>query len=326
MPKDYSKKELQLIYELSNNARSPLNHIAKRLKASQQGINYRIKQFQEQGTIMGFFTIFDYANLDFDCFRVYFRLNYQKKEQFESIIQHFLTNTFVLSVIPSAGRWDLIVLFASKNASKFNKILQVIIDKFPNIFENIEILTTISSHEFGRKYLVDYSSHIGTTIYGGDKIASSLDSVDKKIISELYESPRSSYVKIASRLKLNPKTIISKIKSLEAKGVIKGYSLNLDCYKFDYLPYKILIKYHHLSKEENELLKFCHQHKNIIRLNKTLGFWNLELDIEVPDTLELNNILSEIKRKYNSVIFEIEIVQLLRAPKISFIPKSFFLE
>ena len=326
MSEKYSKKELSLIYELSKNSRTPLNQVAKRLKASQQGINYKIKQFQEQGLIIDFFAIFDYSNIDYDCFRVYFRLNYQKKEQFESLIQHFLTNPSVLSVIPCSGKWDLIVYFASKNASKFNKVLQTIIDKFPNIFENTEVLTTISSHEFGRRYLVEHSSHTGTIIYGGDKSISVLDSTDKKIIFILYESPRSSYVKIASKLKINPKTIIKKIRSLEAKGIIKGYSLNLDCYKYNHLPFKILIKYHHLSKEENELLKFCHQNKNIIRLNKTLGFWNLEFDIEVTDTLELNNIISEIKHKFNSIILDIDFIQLLRAPKISFIPKSFFLE
>jgi DNA-binding Lrp family transcriptional regulator len=322
----YSKKDLNLLYELSINSRSPLNHIAKKIKTSQQGINYKIKLFQEKGIISNFITIFDYSSLGFDCFRVFLRLNYSKPEHYESIIQSLLTNDSIISITPCSGKWDLIILFASKNASKFNKSFQEIIKNHPHVFENFEVLTTISTSEYGRRYLADYSSHLGNIVYGGDRNQTTLDLMDKKIILELLESPRSSYVNLSLKLKLNPKTIIHKIKSLEARGIIKGYSINFDPHRLNFLSYKILLKLHNLTPEKSELLKFCRQNKNIICLSKTLGYWNLELDAELSDTSELNNFIHELKRKFNFIISDIDIIQTSKSPKISFIPKSFFTE
>ena len=42
--REFSKKDLQLLYEIELNARTPRNRIAKKMNMSQQGLSYKIQQ------------------------------------------------------------------------------------------------------------------------------------------------------------------------------------------------------------------------------------------------------------------------------------------
>jgi DNA-binding Lrp family transcriptional regulator len=61
-----------------------------------------------------------------------------------------------------------------------------------------------------------------------------LDNLDKKIVEELCSSSQGSYRQIAKRLGVHPTTLIQRVKSLEAKGVINGYRAIVDYLKLGY--------------------------------------------------------------------------------------------
>ncbi len=61
-----------------------------------------------------------------------------------------------------------------------------------------------------------------------------IDVVDKGILSELRKNCRGSYRDIARRVGLSPAAVIERMKRLEKKGIIKGYSASLDFLKLGY--------------------------------------------------------------------------------------------
>jgi len=324
---DFSKKDLGILYELTANSRSPLNKIAKKLKMSQQGLGYRISKLQQEGTILAFYTLFDYSCFGYQNYRVFLNVNHTKQENLEPLLQYLSNQSCVVSIIECGGKWDLIIAFATKNASRFKKELHALMARFPKLIRNYSVLTTIVMHELGRKYLVDHSAHTGTIIVGGDRDHMNVDRIDNKLMHDLYENPRTAYVHMAAKHKLTPKTVIMKIKNLETKGIIKGYSSVVDCGKYSFLAHKILIRYHNLSLEkEDELMKFCRQHKNVLRFSKVLGEWDVELDTETKDTLELQKICLTLRRHFGEIIKDMELCPVFKSHKSSYIPQSFFLE
>lgn len=62
----------------------------------------------------------------------------------------------------------------------------------------------------------------------------SLDELDKRIVEELCISSQGSYRQIAKRLGIHPTTLIQRVKSLEERGIIKGYRANVDYLKLGY--------------------------------------------------------------------------------------------
>lgn len=61
-----------------------------------------------------------------------------------------------------------------------------------------------------------------------------LDRTDEAILQELSRSCRGSFREIASRLKLHPTTLISRMQKLEKSGVIVGYGAHIDIGKLGY--------------------------------------------------------------------------------------------
>jgi len=61
-----------------------------------------------------------------------------------------------------------------------------------------------------------------------------LDKTDEEILRELLKNCRGSYREIASRLKLHPSTLISRMQRLEKTRVVRGYGANVDLGKLGY--------------------------------------------------------------------------------------------
>lgn len=69
-------------------------------------------------------------------------------------------------------------------------------------------------------------------MYKGKKLT--LNEIDKKILETLLEDARYSSRHIAKRIGISVGTVLSRIKKMEEKGLIKGYSAILDQEKLGY--------------------------------------------------------------------------------------------
>ncbi len=324
---DFSKKEQEILFELNINARTAINKIAKRLKMSQQGLAYRIKKLEEQKVIEQYITLFDYASFGYQGYKVLLMLNRLKTEQIECFRKALQTHSAVLSIEELSGHWDYMVVFATKNASHCNKELHDLLAQFPKLIKNYIVLTNVVSYNFQRRYLTNSSAHSGVTIFGGDRTFAKLERIEKKLVKDLYEDPVIMYSHLAAKHKINPKTIISKIKKLETKGIIKGYSAVIDCYKYNYFPQKIFLKLDNLSIEkEEECMNFCRQQKNILRVSKLFGQWDMEIELEMKDTRELQDFCTHLRTNVGDIIRNVETCSVIKQHKIANLPLSFFLE
>ena len=169
--------------------------------------------------------------------------------------------------------------------------------------------------------------HAGIILFGGDRSHLKIENRDKKILRDLYENPLIMYTRLAAKHKMNPKTVISKIKQLETKGIIKGYTSSLDCYKYNYFPQKVFLKLDNLSFEkEEELMKFCRQQKNIVRLSKLFGLWDIEIELEVKSVRDLQEFGILLRKNAGDIIRNIETCSVAKQHKRTSLPMSFFLE
>ena len=61
-----------------------------------------------------------------------------------------------------------------------------------------------------------------------------IDEIDRKILRELLANSRLSYRQIAKRIKLSPATVLTRIKKLELKGLIRYYTTIMDHERLGY--------------------------------------------------------------------------------------------
>ncbi|MBS7656276.1 Lrp/AsnC family transcriptional regulator [Candidatus Bathyarchaeota archaeon] len=147
-----------------------------------------------------------------------------------------------------------------------------------------------------------------------------LDELDLKIIGLLQEDCRLSFNKIARKLELSVGTAYNRIKNLEKKGVVKGYTAIIDPVKIGYnLTAIILIQAEgkYLLKVESEIAKM----NNVVLVYDITGDFDIVVIARFKDRSDLNNFVKNIlampyvKRTVTNVVLNV-IKEDFKTPKI----------
>ena len=120
-----------------------------------------------------------------------------------------------------------------------------------------------------------------------------IDDVDLQIINLLQEDSRLSFNKIASRLGISVGTAYNRVKSLEDRGILKGYSVIVDPIKVGYgLTAIILIQAEgkHLLGVENEIAKIS----NVISVYDITGDFDIAAIARFKDRTGLNAFIKSL--------------------------------
>ncbi len=315
--------EESILRQLEIDARIPFSKIGKKTRMSQQRISYAIDALIKKNIIEAFYTLIDYSRLNVINFRVYFKVNYTTQDEFEQLINYLKQEPSTSWIATCGGKYDLICTFFAQNPSSFNKTLKEIMGQFPNQLQNYTVLTTIVKRNFGRKYLFTTPSNLPKEIIvGGDREPEELDNTDLMILNLIAENARTSAVEIGNKLQLTAKTVIKRIKKLVKREFIKGFKPALNVRETDYMSFILTIKSHNVVPEiEDKLIHYLKMHPNVVEVVKTLGEWDLEIQIEVKSWYIYRKIVIEIREKFKSLIQEIESIPIYKNyHKINYFP------
>jgi DNA-binding Lrp family transcriptional regulator len=137
-----------------------------------------------------------------------------------------------------------------------------------------------------------------------------LDEIDLGIIRLLQENSRLSFNKIADRLRIAVGTAYNRVKNLEERGVLKGYSAVVDAEKLGYnLTVLILIQADgsHLIDLENQIATM----NNVISVYDITGDFDIAIVSRFKDNSDLNifvkKLLSSkyVKRTVTNLVLDV---------------------
>lgn len=323
--------DLILLTELDKNCRSNLSLISNKSRFSQQVASYKIKRYLEDELILSFNSFIDYVRLGYLNFRVFFKISYLSQERFSTILNELQQYKCITGVIECEGKYDIIAVFAALNPSEFNKSLRELTAKYPSQLKNYVILTTVITHYYNRTYLTPdqkdmvniFRDPIGSdVILGGDRSVQKISKKDLMILYLIQSNARVSSTLLSKKLKLDPKTIRSRINILKEKGLIKTFKPIFNVQYLGFNVNKILLKYHNLSvKREQELLTFCKFNPHIIELIKSFGEWDLEITVETKTKDEFRKVFISIREKFEDIIADFESFPVFKTHKKEFLPK-----
>jgi len=304
-----NKKVIKLVKELRKNSRLTSRELGKKLRTSQQSVNYLIHSLEKNKTIKKYNTIFDGSRFGLVNFIVLFRCKDVDKENV-SLVKYLKEHEDIVKIERLSIGWDFLVIFSTKNISHFNKSLKGMLNEFKKI-DRLVILPIIVKYDFKEE-----------NILFGDREKIDISNKELEICKILKDNGRKSYVEISKKVKLDPKTIVNIKKKLERKGVIKGYSLVVDHNKLDIRKFILLVRLNDYSLDaDKKLINYCKNSKEIVSLFKCFGNWDLILDIELEKRSLVEFLKdfrdNEMVKDYNSSISE-------RLVKEDYLPESCF--
>ncbi|NQU97946.1 Lrp/AsnC family transcriptional regulator [Candidatus Woesearchaeota archaeon] len=150
-----------------------------------------------------------------------------------------------------------------------------------------------------------------------------LDKIDKKILYELDKYSRIPDTKLAKIVGRSKESVRYRIKQLQEKGIIKGFSIWIDPTKFGHQTAKIYLNLANIPDQKKDFIKYVNNDKRLLWLGIAEGAWNAGLTYFVKDTREFFDIKNDLFSKFRDLILESHTAILVSLNKLD---KTFFYE
>jgi len=312
------ERDYKILSMLDKDSRMPINKIAKALRLSKDGINYRLKKLEKEGIIKRYFIDINVSKFGLILNKITFKFQNTTKEK-EKEIYNFLKSYHKIGwVALCSGAWDAIIVAYTKDIYEYNSLAKEIIRKYGKYIHMKEFVAHPDYYVSNRKWLTKKDEPMISHI-GGPLQNKSPDLVDIKIIKALAKNARIPLLKIAEITNLSSSAVIKRIKNLEKNKVILNYRTSLNLEKLEKEFCKSFIYLQNVTKEkEDEIVTFCLNHQNVTALTNSIGPWDLELEMEVKNFDEFYGIMNEIKSKFGDIIKNYEAVVITKEDGIDY--------
>ncbi len=324
------KIDINLVYLHSENARQKIRDSARLLKKSPQRLKYTLKSLENENFISNPHCVFDYSYFGLVLFRVYFKGGYISEKDKAAIISQLIDNPYIVSVYELSGEFDLAIEILSPNPSRFNKELKKVASLITTL-NNYKLVLNIVTHIYPKAYLAT-SPEIATAVdqevlVGGDRNVENFNDNERQIIKQLLFNPQIRKTTLAKQAGLNVKTAASTFNELKKKKIIRGFKYIVDTNKLGIYKYRIFLKFHNASQErEKQLLTHMLKTPEIVQVHKTVGDWDMEIDIESLDNAKIRQKIIQIREEFKDLIETFNSIEFYHYYKRSYLPKYLFQE
>lgn len=320
--KGISELDKKIIYELGKNSRSSYKELARKINSKKTVVSYHFQNLIEKGIIWKFVPIFSLNRLGIYAYKIYFKFHGLGSKEKKFMIKELVDNPLINWVAGSVGTWDLLISIYARNIMEFAKTKNKIFKKYGTYIQDYSVSVLEDALVFNRDYLIN--SRVGYRkefVFGGTTEIEKVDKKQKDIIHLIRNNGRYQIIQICKHLNLNARTITSKISDLKDRGILQGYTTFLNINKLGLKFFKLCIYFQDYAPEKYEqFLDFCRYHKNVIHIIKSIGNWELELEIESESVEHIYSIIEELKTEYPKIIKKIDVITITNEYKLDFFP------
>jgi DNA-binding Lrp family transcriptional regulator len=316
-----------LLFLTSESGRLKIREISKLLGKSSQRLKYSLQVLQKK-TIIQPHTIIDYSYFGLLLFRVYFKSAYITEKDKEAILKRLDANKYITAVYELSGEFDLVLEFMAPNPSRFNKEFKKIVQAIPT-FNNYKIILNIVTHLYPRLYLPKDQNLVAAVpaeiIVGGDRSVEDFSSHEQKIIELLLLNPLARQTRLAKLSQLNVKTVKGLFNSLRKRHIIKGFKYLVNSDEVNIYKSRLFLRLHNLTQEaEKKMMDYLLGEAKVVGVNKTVGDWDLEIDLESMNRIEIRILTLRLRENFKEYIETFNIMEFHEYYRISYLPKYLF--
>ena len=313
-------KDNKILKELDLDQNISTSKLAKKVRLSQQVVDYRLKKLIEDKVIKNFGTIINLSKLGYKQYRLLLQIGKASEEAKHEIINYLKNHEKVYWAVIVGGKWDLFSVVWVKDYADLETFLDELFKKFTSL-KDFEAMYSLS-HEFHKhKYL--HENKILETInldFSHNIKLIELDKLDILILNQMKLNSRLSSLEISKKANTSYKTVQNRVKNLEKEKVITGYRLFLKSEEYNYKPYLLLISFQSYGLDiEKKIWAYARNHQLITQATKLFGRWSLLFHVRTKDERQLQNLIIELRTSY-PIIGAYEIIPVFEDILINHFP------
>lgn len=319
MEADLDLKDRKILYELEHDSRQSLQQLGRKVRLSKETTFYRLKNLEKRGIIKQYLTEIDVYKLGYQFYPLLLKLQNTTPELECELLDFIAKSHLTAWLTQCEGAWDINATLIAQNHADLSTFLDTFLAKYSTYISEKQIFIATEIHYFKRAFGLGKKASTVVSTYNGSSV--SIFEADVKLLHILSNNARKPLTEIAETLKINPKTLAYRIKKLEEEGVIQGSRILVDFSKMGYKFYKVWFSLKDITKDHlRRLLTYFQEHPNIIWATKTLGSYDLSIEMEVRDVEEFRKTLDEIKKKFSYLMKTHESLLIFEESVMNYLP------
>ena len=138
-----------------------------------------------------------------------------------------------------------------------------------------------------------------------------MDEIDRKILIALDKDSRLSNSRIAKLARTSKDIVNYRIAKLQRENILTGFYAMPVIPKIGFRMYKLLLKFHSLSKEkEEELIEWLEKYPTVVWVESCDGAWNTIVTLSAKDFVEIAQTVKDAFAKFGKYISKKEILTI----------------
>ncbi|MBN1861108.1 MAG: Lrp/AsnC family transcriptional regulator [Candidatus Thermoplasmatota archaeon] len=316
-------KDREILYQLDLDSRQSFAKIGSKVGLSKTVVAYRINKLIENEIIKTFYTVVDAFKLGYISFRIYLVYQYMTQAKEKEIIDYFTSQKLTWWTISAEGRFDLALIMWVKDINDFYSFWDETLRRFRDYFMEQQFSVYIQLYTYRHSYLLDdvrKSDRTKFEITGGG-VQVTIDELDFKLLRLIAPNARMPVKEIATRLDTTVSIVNYRIKKLIKEGVIQGFRTDVDFTKLGYQFFKADIDLKDY-KQRGKIINYIKTNPHLIRIDKSVGISDLELEYHVHSLEEFHGIMKDLVNKFPDVIKKYKYVYASKLHKMNYMPEA----
>ncbi len=312
----------KIMCALDMNCRKPVSQIAHELRIGRNVAAYRIKNLEDKGIISNYICSINLGKLGYKTYKIYFKTQFSTKTSEKPFFDFLIHHKSIIHCLKTEGSFDYSIAIAVKNILELDNFLTEVKTRFRDFIKDYFVSIIVYTKIFKlNKLLLDQKEiQIKFDKYSGEEETITIDEKDKRIISLLSQRSNLSILDIAEKTKLTPDIIKYRLKKLSS-NIINSYRALFNLGKLGYYHYVLMLKMRRASKkDEEDLVIWCTNKKNVLYCTKRVGHFDFEINMAITDIQDLNSFIDEFKEKFSGLIDSYEIVINSKLLKLNYVP------
>ncbi len=317
---EIDKLDRKILAVLDRDARESESMIGRRVRASKQVVGYRMERLEEAGVIENYYTMLDVGSLGFDSYYVFLQLTGLGSKMEDELYEKVMKLPYVSWLLTGVGRWDGVVLFTARSIGGFNAQLDELKAMLGKYLHEYTFTALVSAEHIGYKFLG--SSGSGATPVRPKGAGYVFEDIDRKILNAMNMDARMPVTDLADKIGEPLHTVRYRLKKLIGDNIIQGFKPKINVGKLGFAWHLVLVKFNSISEERlGKFVEYCKAHKLVYYVTKTVGMYNVMLDVHVRDSEEFRGFLFDLKNNYGDVIALYESMLVFEEKFLSYVPK-----
>jgi len=314
------KKDRKILYQLDVDSRQSLSQIGKKVGLPKNVVAYRINRLKKLGILKHHYTIIDASKLGYISFRIYLTYQYTQPEQEKEILNYFVKNKYTWWIGSIEGMYDIGIHIWVRDTSEFSYFWNETLKKYRHYFEKQIITLDFQTIHCRYSYLIDEEvDRSKIEITGGGKKVDGIDNVDLSILKIIAPNARIPLTEIAKKINTTSTVVKYRIKKLQNLGIIQGYRTNINYSKLGYQQFKVNMALKKYDKIEH-IINYIKNEPNLIYIDRSAGFSDLELEFHLENLNEMHKILKELIVRFPGVIKNYKFFNYTDINKMQYMP------